>query len=79
MRSLLTLGVITFALTFCGIGERIKGLIGGTSTNSSSSSASNSGAASSSGPAAEKPTLTASQQSIQDASTEVKWEEHDGR
>ena len=70
MRSLLALGLLTFAMTFCGISERLKGLTGGPQSNSNT--ASNSG---SSGPAAEKPTLTASQQSIQDASTEVKWDE----
>lgn len=70
MRSLLALGLLTIAMTFCGLGERLKGLTGGTQSNSNT--ASNSG---SSGPAAEKPTLTASQQSIQDASTEIKWDE----
>lgn len=72
MRSILTLGLITFALTFCGLGERLKGLSGSTTSNSGSS---NSGSTTGSGPAAEKPSLTASQQSIQDASTEVKWNE----
>jgi hypothetical protein len=76
MRSILTLGLITFAVTFCGLGERLKGLTGGGSSTGSNSSSSNAGSGSSdSSPAAEKPTLTASQQSIQNASSEVNWAE----
>lgn len=73
MKSLLTLGLIALAMTFCGLGERLKGLTGGTSTGSNT--ASNSSTTSGDGPTAEKPTLTASQRSIQDGSTEVKWDE----
>jgi len=76
MRSILTLGLITFALTFCGLGERLKGLTGGGSSTGSNSTSSNAGSGSGdSSPAAEKPTLTASQQSIQNASSEVNWAE----
>jgi len=76
MRSILTLGLITFAVTFCGLGERLKGLTGGGSSTGSNSASSNAGSGSSdSSPAAEKPTLTASQQSIQNASNEVNWAE----
>lgn len=74
MRSLLTLGLITFALTFCGLGERLKGLTGGGSTSNSNTS-NTGGPTSGSETQAEKPTLTAAQQSIQDSSTEVKWDE----
>ncbi len=73
MRSLLTLGLISFVLTFCGLGDRLKGLTGGSSSNSNS--ASTSGTKSGSEIDAEKPSLTASQQSIQDSSTEVKWDD----
>lgn len=73
MRSLLTLGLITFALTFCGLGDRLKGLTGGSSSNSNS--ASTSGTKSGSEIDAEKPSLTASQRSIQDSSSEVKWDD----
>ena len=73
MRSLLTLGLISFALTFCGLGERLKGLTGGSTTNTNS--ASTSGPRSGDDPAAEKPTLTSSQQAIQDSSSDVKWDE----
>ena len=76
MRSILTLGLITFAVTFCGLGERLKGLTGGGSSTGSNSTSSNTGSGSGdSSPAAEKPTLTASQQSIQNASSEVNWAE----
>ena len=76
MRSILTLGLITFAVTFCGLGERLKGLTDGGSSTGSNSASSNAGSDSSdSSPAAEKPTLTASQQSIQNASSEVNWAE----
>ena len=73
MRSLLTLGLITFALTFCGLGERLNGLTGGSTSNTNS--AGTSGPKSGNEPEAEKPTLTASQRSIQDSASEVKWDE----
>lgn len=72
MRSILVLGLIAFAMTFCGLGERLKSLTGGASGGSNT--ASNSGSTGK-GPAAEKPELTSSQRSIQDASTEVKWDD----
>ncbi len=72
MKSFLSFGVLIFALTFCGLGDRLKNIAG--SGNGSGSSNSNS-TKSTSGDPAEKPTLTASQQSIQDAATEVKWPE----
>jgi hypothetical protein len=70
MRSILTLGLITFALTFCGLGDRLKGLTGGGSSNGTNST---SGTGSDSAADVETPTLTASQQSIQDASSEISW------
>lgn len=74
MRSIVTLGLISFALTFCGLGERLKGLTGGANSGSnSSSSSSNSSGSTSGSDSAEKPTLTASQQSIQDAAKDTAW------
>ena len=73
MRSILTLGLISFALTFCGLGERLKGLTGGSTSNTNT--ASTSGSKSGNEPAAEKPTLTSAEQAIQDSSSEVKWDE----
>ena len=72
MKSLLAFGVLSFALTFCGLGERLKNA-GGTSSNSSSNGGSSKSSTGGSG--AEKPSLTAQQQSIQDSSTEIKWDE----
>ena len=75
MKSILTLGLITFALTFCGLGDRLKQLSSGNSgTNSSSSSSSSSSSKTSSG-SVEKPSPTSAQQAIIDGGTEVKWEE----
>ena len=73
MRSLMTLGLLALAMTFCGLGERLKGITGGSSAPSNNSS--NSSGMNKDGIKAEKPTLSTSQQSIQDASTEVKWDE----
>jgi hypothetical protein len=70
MKTVFTLGLITFALTFCGLGERLKQISGGTNSNSSSNGSTKSGDT-----PAEKPTLTSSQQAITDASTEAKWDE----
>lgn len=70
MKSLLTLGLITFALTFCGLQDKLKQLGGGTSGNSNSASSS-----SSSGSTAEKAKPSAAQQAIIDGGTETKWDE----
>jgi hypothetical protein len=70
MQSILTLGLITFVLTFCGLGDRLKSLTGGGSSNGTNST---SGTGSDSAADVETPTLTASQQSIQDASSEISW------
>jgi hypothetical protein len=71
MNSILTIGVLALALTFCGLADKLRS--GGSTSNSGSNSGttkSNTG-----GSGAEKPTLTAQQQSIQDAATETKWDE----
>lgn len=71
MKSVLTLGVISLALTFCGLGERLKQLSGGgesgPGSNSSSSSTISTGSV-------EKPKATAAQQSIIDSGTETTWD-----
>ena len=74
MKILLTLGFALFAMTFCGLSERLKGLTGSGGASNSTNTASNSGPTGS-GPAAEKPTLTTSQQAIQDAASETKWDD----
>ncbi|MBK7802392.1 MAG: hypothetical protein IPJ55_06915 [Chloracidobacterium sp.] len=76
MKSLLTLGLIFFAFSFCGLGDRLKQMSGGTSeTNSNTASSSNSTAPGTSSSAAEKPNVTASQQAIMDGGTETKWDD----
>jgi len=72
MNSFLAFGALTLALAFCGIGDRLKQITGGGGGNTNTSASSNSSATSDD--SAEKPTLTASQQSIQDGSTEVRWD-----
>ncbi|HKP67891.1 MAG TPA: hypothetical protein VJV05_01325 [Pyrinomonadaceae bacterium] len=72
MKSILTLGLITFALTFCGLGDKLKQASSGSTGNSSSSSSSSSKTSSGS---AERPAPTAEQQSIIDSSPEVTWEQ----
>lgn len=80
MKSLLTLGLISFALTFCGLGDRLKQLTGAPGSNSSTASgntnsSSNSATKSSSTDTVEKPKLTAEQQAILDAGVETKWDD----
>jgi len=70
MKSILSFSVLMVALTFCGIGERLR-QVGSSNSNSSTS---NSSTKSTSGESdAEKPSLTGAQQVIQDSATEVKW------
>ena len=77
MKSILSLALITFALTFCGLGERLKQLSGsgGANTNSTSNSSSSSTATSSSSGSVETPKPTAAQQAIIDSGTEMTWSE----
>ncbi len=75
MKSLLTLGIISFAMTFCGLQERLG--LSGNSSNSNSTTASNSTTTtgSNSAPTAEKAKASASQQAIIDGGTETKWDD----
>jgi hypothetical protein len=75
MNSIVSLGLIIFALTFCGLGERLK-----QATSSGGSGGSNSAPAGASkdpsaGGTVEKPAPTAAQQTIMDGSTQVDWGE----
>ena len=69
---LLSFGILLFALTFCGIGDRLKNIGGSGSSGGSNSAPTRSD---SGGSGAEKPTLTAQQQSIQDSAIETKWDD----
>ena len=72
MKSILSLGLITFALTFCGLGERIKQLSGGDGAPANSNAANSSSKTSSTEVETAKP--TAAQQAIIDSGTETTWD-----
>lgn len=69
MKSLATLGLVFFAMTFCGLSDKLKSL----QSQSNSNSTSTTKGSSSSSASAEKPQLTPAQQSIADSATETKW------
>ncbi|MBK8304551.1 MAG: hypothetical protein IPK98_14545 [Chloracidobacterium sp.] len=76
MKSILTLGMITFALTFCGLGDKLKGLSGsGGSNTNTTTTGSNSSSTSSSSSTAEQAKPNAAQQAIIDGGTETKWDD----
>ena len=76
MKSILTLGMITFALTFCGLGDKLKGLTGsGGSNTNTTTSGSNSSSTSASSSTAEKAKPNAAQHAIIDGGTETKWDD----
>jgi len=76
MKSLLTLGLISFALTFCGLQERLKGLTGSTPSNANvATTGSNSTTSKETAPAADKAKPSAQQQAIIDGATETKWDD----
>jgi hypothetical protein len=76
MKSVALLGLITFALTFCGLSEKIKSLSGGTnttsnsSTNSSTSSGKNTSAAD-----GETATLTPAQEQAIAGGDTISWDQ----
>ncbi len=79
MKTVLTIGAVIFAMTFCGLQEKLKSISGG-STNSPANTNPNAppgGWADGAKPAtaAEKPVMTAAQQAIADAGTETKWDD----
>ena len=74
MKMLLSLGLLGFAMTFCGLGDKLKSLSGSSNTGSNSSSNSPSKTTATSGEA-EKTDLTAAQQKISDDAAEVKWDD----
>ena len=75
MNSFLATGALAMVLAFCGIGDRIKQMSGGDSGTGGASNSSGTGTGTSKGSTAEKPSLTAAQQSIQDSATETKWDD----
>jgi hypothetical protein len=72
MKSILSLGLITFALTFCGLGDKLKQISAGNSNSANTSSGNSSKTSSSS---VEQPKPTGAQQAIIDSGTEAAWSE----
>lgn len=73
MRSVLSLGLLIFGLSFCGLSERLKGLTG-TSGPASNTAAANSSAPTS-GTTVDTPKLTGEQRALQDGGSATKWDE----
>jgi len=71
MKSIGLLAVITFALTFCGLSERLKSMSGGSNSGSNSSTTS----AKNGGPGAEKATLTPEQQNAIAGGETISWDQ----
>lgn len=71
MKSLLLLGLITFALTFCGLSERLKSLTGGGNTTSGNSATSTKTSESEAG----KPTLTSEQEATIANGDTISWDQ----
>lgn len=76
MKTILTLGLITFAMTFCGLSDKLKEIGGSTPSNTTTTS--NSTSSNSSTPSStsvEKAKPSAAQQTIIDGGTETKWDD----
>ncbi|MBV9241925.1 MAG: hypothetical protein JO314_07950 [Acidobacteria bacterium] len=74
MQTLITVGLILFALTFCGLQERLKSVSSGANSNAASTNSNSSGTSTSSA-SAEKAKPSSSQQAIIDGGTEAKWDQ----
>lgn len=73
MKSLLSLGLIMFVLSFCGLQDKLKGLSGSGGSNSNSTTTGANSSSSSS--TIEKTKPTSAQQAIIDGGTETKWDD----
>lgn len=71
MKSILTLGLIFFALSFCGLQDRLKSLTGAGESNSNSVTT----GTNSSSTTTEKAKPTGPQQSLIDGATETNWDD----
>lgn len=71
MKSIVSLGLIIFALTFCGLGDKLKQLSG---ANGNGANTSSNGSSKTSSGSVETPKPTASQQAIIDGGTETTWD-----
>ncbi len=75
MKSLVTLGIISFAMTFCGLGERLKSMTGSGNSSSNTVANSTSNTSSTSSASTEKAKLSSAQQVAIDGGTETKWDD----
>ncbi len=75
MKLLLSLAPVLLALTFCGLGDKLKEVSGGANSNSATTGSNSSSNSSSSVTTAEKAKPSTSQQTIIDGSTETNWDD----
>lgn len=75
MNAFLSVGLLAFVLTFCGITDQIKKLQGSSNSNSSNSSSKTTPKSDSSDSSAESAQMTPAQQSIADGATETVWKD----
>jgi len=76
MKSLVTLGIISFAMTFCGLGEKLKSMTGSSgNSNSNTVANSRSNTSSTSSTSTEKAKLNSAQQAAIDGGAETKWDD----
>ncbi len=73
MKSLLSIGFIFFALSFCGLSERLQSLT--ETTEPTANTAASPSSKSTSSTSVEQPTLTDNQRAIMETGTERKWDE----
>jgi hypothetical protein len=71
MKLFLSFGILFFAMTFCGISDRLKSMSGGSNT----SDPSNTSKPADDGGDVETAALTPAQQAIMDANKEMKWDD----
>jgi hypothetical protein len=74
MKSLLALAILSFALAFCGLGDKIKQLSGG-GTPANSNSPTNGSKSPTGGDTVEKAIPTSDQQAITDAGDKTSWDD----
>jgi hypothetical protein len=75
MKLLLSFGIFMFAMSFCGLGDRIAKLGGDSPSSNSTTSSNTSSTKPTGGDSVEKPVLTTSQQSIVDTGDSAAWDE----
>ena len=76
MKTLVSVGIFLFALSFCNLGDKLKDLSGSVGSNSNATGGPGNGTSTDKQDgSAEKTDLTAAQQTIQDSAVEEKWED----